>query len=153
MAYKTYLKMDGIFGSSIDVGHTNEIDIVSFGIETKGPREGSGTSSANQRTRLTFTKDLDHASSLLLIKLRRNESIKTALLTMERTESGKVVPVGRIEMKNVLVTRRDLIPANEKVWRHEESRDLEKITLSIGTIAFTNMAPKLDFKDDWSSTG
>jgi type VI secretion system Hcp family effector len=96
-----FLFVDGIKGSSTDVGHKDWIDCLSFG-QAAGSALAScsaGLTAPVTFSEFTVSKHLDKATPLLETSMLTGKLIKT--VTLEVTDGGKVFY--RIELRDVLI--------------------------------------------------
>jgi type VI secretion system secreted protein Hcp len=93
-----YLKVNGarsgdIKGESIDDKHKDEIEVLSWSWGMQGKSSLAGGTKATGRTtinELRIVKRLDSASTALMLALRTNEPIKSALLTLRKAGKGQL---------------------------------------------------------------
>lgn len=96
-----YLDLDGVPGESTAVGHEDEIVIESFQMGVSRP-EGAQPAF----TDLNFSKALDKASPLLMLKCAQGAIIPNAVLTCRTgTSGGKPVAFYVIRLTNVKVSQ------------------------------------------------
>jgi type VI secretion system secreted protein Hcp len=104
---KTFLKLDGIKGESIDKVHKAEIDIESFSFSAGGGQHasggGGGTGKVNVQT-FTITKKLDKSSPLLFQAAATGKHIKLATLSFARKVKGKQQDYLQFKFTNALVS-------------------------------------------------
>jgi len=97
-----FLKLDGttmgpIKGEAQDKAHPNEIDVLSWRWGMDGNKVlGTGKPVKTTIQDLKLTKHVDSASTALMIGMRNNELIKTAVLTVRK--AGGKEPVDYVKM-------------------------------------------------------
>ena len=94
MAVNIFLKIGEIKGESTDVGHKDEIEILSFSLGASNPltvgvvRAGAGTGKV-EMSPFHFTARTSKASPLLLAHCLKGEHFKEATLSLTRSVAGK----------------------------------------------------------------
>ena len=95
---KLFLKIDGIDGSSKEVGHKKWIDIESFYFDTKIKNNGRG-----KVMELSFSKFPDISSVDLAMHANNNRHIPKVELEITQTIKGKQVLLFKYELSNTQV--------------------------------------------------
>jgi type VI secretion system secreted protein Hcp len=107
-AGKTFLKLDGIKGESLDKAHKDEIEISSFSFSatSSGGGGGSGSGAATGKTisSFTITKKLDKASPALFAAAGSGKHIKLAEVSFERKAGRGQQEYLVIKLDQVLVS-------------------------------------------------
>ena len=109
MASDYLLELDGIKGESLDEKHKDKIEIDSFswGVSNAGNMgrgSGGGTGKADFQD-LTFTKETDKSSPLLVKAAASGEHIKKAVLTARKAGGkGGQVEYFKITLEDVMVS-------------------------------------------------
>jgi len=105
-----FLKLDGIDGSSTDSKHDKWIEVLSWSWGSSNQKAmGSSSRPARGNTDvqpLTFNKDLDASSPVLMNKCQAGAPLKTAELHITRQlddGKGTVVPYYKIKLHDVFV--------------------------------------------------
>ncbi len=109
MASDYLLELDGIKGESLDEKHKDKIEIDSFswGVSNAGNmgRGGGGGTGKADFQDLTFTKQTDKASPLLVKAAASGEHIKKAVLTARKAGGkGGQVEYFKITLEDVMVS-------------------------------------------------
>jgi type VI secretion system secreted protein Hcp len=97
-----YLKLTGIPGESVKIGHGNEIDILAWAwgvTQTGNAIAGAGKPDAQN---ITFTKYIDKSSPLLLTSCITGNIIPSAVLTVQ-SASASPIEFLKINLTNVMV--------------------------------------------------
>ncbi|MDB5815043.1 MAG: hypothetical protein JWN23_2160 [Rhodocyclales bacterium] len=115
-----FMKIDGartgpIKGDSTDSAHPDEIQVLSWSWGMRGNASasvtaGSKAAGSNQVSvsELTFTKDVDSATTALMVALRANEAIKKAVLTVRKAGGADPVEYLKIVMEKAQIRSVDL---------------------------------------------
>ncbi|MDB5801544.1 MAG: hypothetical protein JWL63_2483 [Rhodocyclales bacterium] len=115
-----FMKIDGartgpIKGDSIDSTHPDEIHVLSWSWGMRGNASasisaGSKSSGSNQISvsELTFTKDVDSATTALMVALRSNEPIKKAVLSVRKVSGAEPIEYLKITMEKAQIRSVDL---------------------------------------------
>ncbi|MDB5887685.1 MAG: hypothetical protein JWM03_557 [Rhodocyclales bacterium] len=118
-----FMKIDGartgpIKGDSTDSAHPDEIQVLSWSWGMRGNASasvtaGSKAAGSNQVSvsELTFTKDVDSATTALMVALRANEAIKKAVLTVRKAGGADPVEYLKIVMEKAQIRSVDLAMA------------------------------------------
>ncbi len=118
-----FMKIDGartgpIKGDSVDSAHPDEIHVLSWSWGMRGNASasvsaGGKATGANQISvsELTFTKDVDNATTALMVALRANEAIKKAVLTVRKASGADPVEYLKITMEKAQIRSIDLTTA------------------------------------------
>src|SRR5262249_11915433 len=121
MAFKKYLKMDGIMGDSKDAGHEGEIKILSYHLPTNGtiPRDGVLRD-------FSFEKDMDISSAALRLACSTGTRIARVVLTEERF-NGSSYPFQKVEILEM--TDVGIAGFQPGYSRGIRARPIERVTL------------------------
>jgi type VI secretion system secreted protein Hcp len=104
---RTFLKLDGIKGESIDKTHKGEIDIESFSLSTGGSHGATGGGGGAGKVSIqsfTITKHVDKASPLLFKAASTGQHFKQVVLAFARKAGGKEHDYLQFKFSNVLVS-------------------------------------------------
>jgi type VI secretion system secreted protein Hcp len=103
---KTFLKLDGIKGESLDKTHKDEIEIDSFSFSASSSGSGGGSGAATGKTisSFTITKKLDKASPALFQAAADGKHIKLADVTFERKAGRGQQEFLVIKLEDVLIS-------------------------------------------------
>ncbi len=107
MAVDSFLKLDGIKGESQDHKHKDEIDVLawSWGIRQEGSfhyRGGGGSGKADFQD-LSFTKEIDKSSPILMLHCATGKHIKEGTLVL-RKAGGKELEYLKVKMEDIIVS-------------------------------------------------
>jgi len=107
MSVDMFLKLDDIKGESVDDGHKDEIDVLSWswgmsqsGTTHSGGGGGAGKVSVND---LSITKNVDKGSPILALSCCNGKHFKKAVLTV-RKAGEKPLEYIKITMEEILVS-------------------------------------------------
>jgi type VI secretion system secreted protein Hcp len=91
MAVDMFLKLDGIKGESVDLGHKDEIEILSFswGVNQQGSHGGGGGGGAGKvsMSDISFSHTYDKASPVLMSSCCSGKHIPQATLSVRKAGS------------------------------------------------------------------
>ncbi len=105
-AGKTFLKLDGIKGESLDKTHKDEIEVESFSFSATSSGNGGGSGAAVGKTisSFTITKKLDKASPALFQAAANGKHIKLADVSFERKAGRGQQEFLVIKLQDVLIS-------------------------------------------------
>jgi type VI secretion system secreted protein Hcp len=157
-----FLKVKGakhglIKGESQDSDHKDEIEVTSWswGMEAKHSLGSGGPSGKATLRELSIIKKVDSASTGLMLALRENELIQTAVLTMRRAGKGQQEYL-KITIEQGRVTALDLQGSADNV----NGQLVEAVSFSFNKIqvVYTPQGPdgqpkgSTTFEDQWSGS-
>jgi len=97
MGQKSYLKVDGIRGSSSDLGHVGDLEINSFSYTYTGK-------SRSEQVKVTVQMELEGSFAFFYDKMMNNQKLKDATLTVEiRNQFNQLFQTYKAEMKGLKV--------------------------------------------------
>jgi len=107
-AYKTFLKIEGITGSSTNTGHEGEIDVLSYkaGVVQRALTNlagGGATSATSDFKPLTIFKGIDLATPPLLVSCAFGQHFPTATLSIFKLSNGVLRPFFKIVLSDVVI--------------------------------------------------
>lgn len=109
MAVDAYLKIEGINGESMDAGHVNWIDVLSFGYgvtQTSASSSGGGlTAGKANLNEFTFTQKVHLGSPEMFIRCCTGKTSPKAEFHCRKSGGDKALDFLKITMKNVLITK------------------------------------------------
>lgn len=100
MAYKAYLKLDGITGESNAANHQGETEILSYSLSAPQSPGGGAHESVKD---MTFVKVLDSISATLFQKCASGEYIASAVLSLDKIVGASSLTYATYTMTNVMV--------------------------------------------------
>ena len=137
MAFKQYLKIEGINGSSTDAGHIGEIKILSYQLGPCASANQHGATTASKSgepavSNFSFIKEFDSCSPELFRASFSGSALPRVVLTEERFKGGSYpfVKVEVLELKDALVT--SIMPAP----RGRDSAPTEIVFLDAASLCF-----------------
>jgi type VI secretion system secreted protein Hcp len=144
MAVDMFLKLDGIKGEAQDGKHKDEIDILSWswGMSNTGSGHvggGSGTGKVSVQD-LSFTKNVDRATSLLIGRCASGTHIKEGFLYARKAGGDKPLEYLKIEMRDILVSSYQI--------GGSEERPVEQVSLNFSKVIVYYQPQKKDGSAD-----
>ncbi|GAA0583513.1 Hcp family type VI secretion system effector [Halomonas salifodinae] len=125
MAVDMFLKLEGIDGESMDAGHTDEIDVLSWswGASNSGTMhisKGGGAGKVSVQD-ISVVKYVDKASTAMIQAVAVGKHVPSATLTVRKAGGDEPVEYLVIEMKSVLISS----------WQTGGSQGEERLTESV----------------------
>lgn len=125
MAVDMFLKLEGIDGESMDAGHTDEIDVLSWswGASNSGTMHiarGGGAGKVSVQD-INVVKYVDKASTAIIQAVAVGKHVPSATLTVRKAGGDEPVEYLVIEMKSVLISS----------WQTGGSQGEERLTESV----------------------
>ncbi len=125
MAVDMFLKLEGIDGESMDAGHTDEIDVLSWSWRasnsgTMHSARGGGAGKVSVQD-INVVKYVDKASTAMIQAVAVGKHVPSATLTVRKAGGDEPVEYLVIEMKSVLISS----------WQTGGSQGEERLTESV----------------------
>lgn len=107
MAIDMFLKLESVDGESVDAQHTDEIDLLTWGIDARqtGTSHSGGGSGAGRVSisEITITKNVDKSSPTLFLFCCNGKHIPSGTITV-RKAGGDALEYMVVELEDILVT-------------------------------------------------
>ena len=144
MSQKSYLRVDGIRGSSSDLGHVGELEVSQFSYSPSGE-------SKTKNVKVAIQMELEPSFGVFYEKMMKNEKLKDATLTVEtRNPFDQLFQTFKAEMKGLKVmevSSRDLdFPRPQ-----DRSWPIQKVTFLVDTIQFPKTVQSPELNDNWKA--
>jgi len=143
MGQKSYLRVDGVRGSSSDLGHVGEMEVSKFSYIT-----GREARSAN--VRVSVQMEAQDSYVFFYDKMTRKQKLKDATLTVEtRDRFNRVSQDYKAEMKGLMIIDVKISSSASGIQR-QQPWSIQTVTFWVDSIQFQfTRAPEL--KDEWSA--
>lgn len=133
MAVDMFLKIENIKGESADLGHKEEIEILSFswGLSNQGSHAGGGGGGAGKVSvhDISFSRSYDKASPLLMKACCSGQHIKEATLSV-RKAGGEQQDYLKYKLTDILISGYSLGGNSHDAPTEELSLNFSKVEIS-----------------------
>jgi len=145
MGQKSYLKVDGIRGSSSDLGHVGDLEINSFSYTYTGK-------SRSEQVKVTVQMELEGSFAFFYDKMMNNQKLKDATLTVEiRNQFNQLFQTYKAEMKGLKVTEvRSVTPKFND--RRNPLSSIQTVAFLVDTVQFPMAVPPGELTDQWKDS-
>lgn len=128
-----YMKLDGVDGEATDVGHANEIELLSV---AWGASQTAGGTGVSRRARpvvqdIVVTKALDKSSPKLMQAVVQGTTFKNGQLTLTRQSGDTNMVYLTIKMTDVLITSYSISGSGAG-----DPRPIESLSLNFTKVEF-----------------
>jgi len=142
MGQKSYLRVDGIRGSSSDLGHIGELEIDQFSYSY-------GQKSRSERVKLTVRMELESSFVILYQMMMNHQKVKDATLTVEnRDQFNRLSLTYKAEMRGLEITEVKSITPRPDDGKNQ-IRTIQSVAFLVDTIETPKFAPRPETTDDW----
>jgi len=144
MGQKYFLKVDGVRGTSHELGHLGEFEVDQFK-HTEGK--------ARVKSSVSVQMELDGSHAFFVDKMVKSQGLKDATLTVEtRDRFNRVSTDYKIEMKGLFVIdlRIGSAASNFPQAQDRPSRQMQTVTFSIDKMEVSMTTPR-GVTDDWKT--
>jgi len=148
MSQKSYLRVDGVRGSSADLGHIGDLEIKTFSL-------ASSDKSKTEKVKVTVQMELESSFGVFYDKMMNNQKLKDATLTVEiRNQFNQLSQNYKAEMKGLKVTEVSHGTGNLVDADHlgKQSWPIQRVTFLVDNIQFPVIPRSAEMTDQWKDS-
>ena len=148
MSQKSYLKVDGIRGSSPDLGHIGDLEIKTFSYTYSGK-------SKTEQVKVTVQMELESSFGAFYDRMMNNQKLKEATLTVEtRDNFNQLFQNYRAEMKGLKVIEVSHGAGNLSDPDHsrKQSWPIQRVSFLVDNIQFPAIPRTPEMNDQWKDS-
>jgi len=145
MGQKSYLRVDGIRGSSFDLGHVGDLELSQFSYVSNGK-------SKSENVKVSILMELEPSFGVFYDKMMHNQKLKDATLTIEsRDRFNVLVQTYKAEMKGLKVTEVssgaiDFHNPKEQPW------PIQKVSFLVDSVEVPRAVRSVESNDQWKAS-